>query len=190
MRLACSVTPRVFAALIAFAPTFLAARAATSETSHATPGTAFDVPDQPPKTCPVTRPSVPPFVPPAPYPAKPGDEQVFWYGTDRLWTMLPRDGMWLGLHHYSPTTPGYRQKIFWWSKGYSGLLDPTPNLTVTGKRLDGPAPAFSIANATNGGNQAWNSFMLVGADIPTYGCWEITGRLKSSKLKFVIWVGP
>jgi hypothetical protein len=32
--------------------------------------------------------------------------------------------------------------------------------------------------------------MLVGAYVPTSGCWEITGEYKGEKLSFVVWVQP
>ena len=40
-----------------------------------------------PKSCTVTRPSEHPFVPPRPYLANGA-----WFGTDRLWTLLPATG--------------------------------------------------------------------------------------------------
>lgn len=156
-----------------------------------TPSETRELPDDPPETCPVTRPPDPPFVPPAPYPAKPPGGRSFWFGTEKLWTGLPLDGAWPGLRHYSPTTLGYRQKIFWWRAGYYWLAGPNPKLTVKGRRLDGPAQPFVIPHATNGyREQDVKSFMLVGADIPTHGCWEITGQFKGDKLTFVVWVAP
>lgn len=112
---------------------------------------------------------------------------MFWFGTEKLWTWLPLDGTWR-LGHYSPTTPGFRQKIFWWRKGYYWEADPKPELTVQGRRLDIPASSFLIPRATNGRTEFLKSFMLVGADIPTHGCWEITGRYKGDELTFVVWV--
>jgi len=47
---------------------------------------ADDVPD----TCPATRAPTLPFIPPWPYPLKAGPRQ-FWFGTERLWTILPED---------------------------------------------------------------------------------------------------
>jgi hypothetical protein len=32
--------------------------------------------------------------------------------------------------------------------------------------------------------------MMVGMDIPTPGCWEITGRYEDDELTFVVWVVP
>jgi len=134
--------------------------------------------------CDVTKAPAVPFVPPKPYPAKPiGDN--FWFGNKKLWTLLPDDGTWR-LGHYSPTTPGFPQKIFWWREGHFWRADPTPALKVTGRRLDAPAPNFVIPRANSGYNEFTKSFMLVGVDFPTVGCWEVTGRFKGNDLTFVI----
>jgi hypothetical protein len=53
-----------------------------------------------PESCPVTKPLDPPFIPPPPYPTKTTDS--FWFGTEKLWTLLPDKGAWNGLPHYSP----------------------------------------------------------------------------------------
>jgi hypothetical protein len=66
-----------------------------------------------PETCPVTKPATQPFVPPPPYPARPSGGQ-FWFGTDRLWTALPKTGAWIGLGHYTPSDPTFRQKLAFW----------------------------------------------------------------------------
>jgi len=166
-----------------------ATQGATAATSRSRAGTAT-IANDPSETCPVTRPPDPPFVPPAPYPAKPPSEHQFWFGTQRLWTLLPVDGTWRGLRPYSPTTPGFRQKVFWWRKDYDCWEDPKPELTVEAKRLDAAAPSFFIPRATSGYEQHLKSFMLVGADFPTRGCWEVTGRFKGDELSFVVWVAP
>ena len=146
--------------------------------------------DDPPATCLATRPPSPPFVPPSPYPAEPPGGGRFWFGTEKLWTALPAEGAWRGLPHYRPTDSSYRQKIFWWREGYDWLADPTPKLTVRGRRLDAPAPLLVAPPATNGYHQDLKSFMLVGVDLPTLGCWEITGRFEGQSLTFVVWVSP
>jgi hypothetical protein len=156
---------------------------------------ALNAPANVPETCRVTQPPSSLFVPPPPYPASPG-EGMFWVGTEKLWTSLPVSGTWRGLQPYSPTTPGLRQKIFWWREGYDWRANPTPPLSVRGRRLDGQAPEFVIPDKTghrvttgyNEFRKTW--FMLVGADIPTPGCWEITGGFDGDKLTFVIWVAP
>ena len=150
----------------------------------------IEMPDEPPATCLATRPPARPFVPPSPYPVKPPGEGRFWFGTEKLWTALPADGTWW-LPHYRPTDSSYRQKIFWWRKGYHWRADPTPNLKVTGRRLDAAARPLVVSRATNGyREQDLKSFMVVGVDFPTLGCWEITGRFEGDRLTFVVWVAP
>jgi hypothetical protein len=85
---------------------------------------------------------------------------------------------------------GYTQKIFWWSEGYSWTEEPDPELSVTGRRLDGPAPALIVSRATNAFAADIQSAMLVGVDFPTLGCWEISGRYRGHELSFVVWIDP
>lgn len=147
---------------------------------------AAAVPADPPGTCPVTQPLNPPFTPPQLYPAgAPGTDS--WYGTDSLWTAIPRNGIWYALPH---NPQGYSQKVFWWRKGYSPAKEPEPNLTVTGRRLDAKAPPLHASKATNASAIDIGSAILVGVDIPTLGCWEITGQYADAKLSFVVWVTP
>jgi hypothetical protein len=148
------------------------------------PTSSAVVPKDPPDTCPVTTPPDPPFIPPPPYPHPPADR--FWYGTEALWTMRDAAGKW----GYSRTDAGYGNKVFWWRQGYDWRAEPYPRLTVTGRRLDAPAPPFVTSRATNGQHPDLKSFMLVGVDLPTLGCWEITGHYEGHELSFVVWVAP
>jgi hypothetical protein len=144
------------------------------------PQTTGNVPD----TCPVTNASDRPFIPPWPYPTVPYSGGS-WFGTDRLWVAPPSDGTWRGLGHYTPTDPSYRQKMQWWRQGYDYHTEPKPRLTITGKRLDGPAPPLT-AEANNVVGQIPS--IMVGINVPTLGCWEITGHYESDDLTFVVWV--
>ena len=142
-----------------------------------------------PSSCPVTKPNQP-FVPPAPYPAQPSLGR-FWFGTDRLWTAIPVSGTWSGLPHYTPTDPTYRQKLPFGRQGYDPHTEPLPDLTVTGRRIDGPAGPLQ---SDGRGNGSWTRddqfFIMTGINFPTLGCWEITGRYESDELTFVVWVAP
>jgi hypothetical protein len=146
------------------------------------------VPNNPPATCPITRAPNVLFTPPSPYPATPPSNYVgeFWHGTPELWTMLRPDATWSGLPQ---SGVGYTQKIFWWRQGYNMDAEPNPKLTVTGKRLDEQAPPLVASSATNA-SADFGQAMLVGVDIPTLGCWEITGQYKGSELSFVVWIAP
>jgi hypothetical protein len=155
----------------------------------ATPGLAERPSDSgPPATCPVTRPPNPPFVPPPPYPATAGPG-AFWFGTQKLWTVLPTSGEWRGLRGYNPTDLSYRQKLFWWRQGYDWRAEPQPPLIVTGRQLDASEPPLTASRASNGyREQDTKSFMIVAGDFPTLGCWEVTGDYKGDKLSYVVWV--
>ncbi len=146
------------------------------------------LPALPPATCAVTRAPSPAFLPPAPYPARPPARYVgqFWYGTADLWTMLGSDGTWRGLQLGAS---GYSQKIFWWRQGYVPADEPKPALTVTAKRLDASAPSVTVTDATNA-SADFGDAMLAGVNLPTAGCWQITGHYHGHELSFIVWVAP
>lgn len=143
-----------------------------------------------PEACPVTKPATQPFVPPAPYDAKPGPGS-FWFGTDSLWTALPKDGVWLG-GHYTPSDPTIRQKLQFFRQGFDARAPMESKLTVTGKRTDSVAPALKTdgpASPAWTGNDLQDQFFMTGINFPTTGCWEITAHYEDVKVTFVVWVG-
>jgi hypothetical protein len=142
---------------------------------------------QVPDTCPITKPAVRSFVPPPPHLAK-AFKGGFWFGTDRLWTNLPLNGTWSGLPHYTPDDPTYRQKMFFWRQGYDPDTERQPQLTLTGKRLDSPAPPLLSDDANNGWTRRDQPFMVTSINFPTLGCWEITAHYKTDELTFVLWI--
>jgi hypothetical protein len=145
------------------------------------------VAQDPPADCPITVPQDPPFTAPEPYSANSPFDSYFWYGSNSLWTDLPRDGIWYGLPH---NTAGYTQKVFWWREGYVWNEEPEPQLIVSGERLDAAAPRLIASEATNAYAGDIGSAMLVGVDLPTLGCWKITGSYVDAELSFVVWVAP
>lgn len=145
------------------------------------------IPRDPPASCPITVPQDPSFTAPSPYSPESPFESNFWYGSSSLWTDLPKDGVWYALPH-NPS--GYTQKVFWWREGYVWTEEPEPELIVSGERLDAPAPALLSARGTNAYASDIGSAMLVGVDIPTLGCWKITGKYADAELSFVVWVAP
>lgn len=144
------------------------------------------VPHDPPSSCPITIPQNPPFVPPAPYDTL-GFEGEFWYGSDSLWTAVRENGIWEALPH---NPEGYTQKVFWWRDSYVWNEEPQPVLSITAERLDGPAPILRGSGATNAFAADIGSAMLIGVDLPTLGCWKITGKYGDAELSFVVWVAP
>lgn len=141
-----------------------------------------------PENCPVTKSPVVPFIPPLPYTAKISTD-AFLYGTDELWTILPKTGTWSGLPHYTPDDPTYRQKLFWWRQGLDRRVERQPKLKVIGRRLDSPSPTLMVDDANTGWtNDQEQAFMVTGINLPTLGCWEITGHYAEYILRYVIWV--
>jgi hypothetical protein len=148
---------------------------------------AETVPHDPPAACPVTVLQDPSFTAPEPYSPNAPFESEFWYGSNALWTALPKDGIWYGLPR---NAQGYTQKVFWWHEGYIWNEEPEPALTVTGERLDASAPPLIVSRATNAYASDIGSAMLVGIDFPTLGCWKITGNYEEAELSFIVWVAP
>ena len=136
--------------------------------------------------CTPTRPASA-FVPPSPYePSPPAYYGSAWFGSAALWTMLSRDGeVWSqsGLPH---RPGGLFQKIFWWSADWSPGVEPQPAISVIGRRLDGSG-SFKFGPGTNAAAD-FGSAMLVGIEIPTPGCWELTGHYRGATLSFVVWI--
>jgi hypothetical protein len=133
-----------------------------------------------PKTCAVTNPSEQPFVPPKPYKTGTG---INWFGTDKLWTYLPRNGI-----------SGQGEKTLWFREEWSHYSRWIPDesalkLTITARRLDAPTPPPEISAAPTF-NRDWKAFMLGGISLPTPGCWEITGRYEDAEVQYVEWVVP
>lgn len=136
----------------------------------------------PPDDCPVTRRPEARFIPPDPWPERPSQDTDFWYGDNGLWTALPASGSWRQL--------ALGEKFWWWSEEFILSEDYTPDLTVTARRLDGPAPEFHVTEATNGYHPTFDLAMLIGVQLASSGCWEFTGRYKDRQLTLVIWVPP
>src|ERR1700686_3626009 len=136
-------------------------------------------------SCPVPKVPTHLFVPPAPYSVK-LDPQSFWFGTERLWTVLRADGVWSGLPHYTPDDPTFRQKLLFWRAGFDAHSEPRPALTITGRRLDGRAPPLASDQANAGWQNPDQPFMLTGINLPTLGCWRITAHYRDQELAFVV----
>lgn len=143
--------------------------------------------------CPVTLPTTGRFTPPSPYPRELGGSGAtsFWFGSKNLWTALPADGTWTWVHS-TPQNLSQGQELFWRRANYNAAIEKRPALRITGKRLDAKAPPFqSNQLAHNGYRGDLKSFMVEAIDLPSPGCWQITGRYRNQELSFVVRVaGP
>jgi hypothetical protein len=113
-----------------------------------------------------------------------------WYGTEKLWTVLPRDGIWRGSGPAGPYHFAYDNKLPWGRSNPPFRRSDDP-LTVTGKRLDGPGPVFTeIFESSGFGPDYSGEGIMGGIAIPVFGCWQITGRYKDTDLTFTVRVAP
>jgi hypothetical protein len=135
--------------------------------------------------CSVTRPE-PAFAAPPPSPAKPPENyKSDWFGTADLYTMLrPSGEVWRGLPH---NPDGLTQKTFWWSANWPYNTELEPDVTVVGVRLDGPG-RFEAGHPGTNASADFGAAMLVGVDIPTIGCWRLTGTYRGRELSYIVLV--
>ncbi|MGI8857099.1 MAG: hypothetical protein ACR2JW_15230 [Thermomicrobiales bacterium] len=154
----------------------LAACTATGPTVAPIQPTTSPVPPTTVATSPATQASagcpVTPFTTTRPPDANTAHFTETWYGNDALWAGLAPSyqGKWFvgGL------------KVLWWHSD-SGKL------TITGRRLDGAALPVD-ASIPDGYSQI--GYQATGIDVPTPGCWEITGKVATRDLRFVVYVNP
>jgi len=140
-------------------------------------------PSAAPETCRVTLPSTPTDNALLLMPGDSGFQRSGRFGTDRLWTVQPMNGIWRGLPPKAFGEYAYSNKLPW--GGAFSYEDKNGPLMVTGRRLDGPAPSFIETEPISGVHG-----MMGGINIPVFGCWEITGRYKDEELSFTVWVAP
>ena len=61
---------------------------------------------------------------------------------------------------------------------------------VSGERLDGKSPPLEASSANGSYAEDMGSAMIMGMNLPTAGCWEISGQYEDAELRFVVWVAP
>ena len=147
-----------------------------------------------PESCPVTKAGIQPFIPPSPYRAKPY-EGSDWFGSDGLWLALPDSGVWRvdSASIRDPATGKnvsmWREpKVSWWRQGYDYTVEGTPQLKISGRRLDADSLPL-VADTPNWvGLRAPHASMMQHIYFPTLGCWEITGAYEGDSITFVLWL--
>lgn len=130
----------------------------------------------------------PVFVPPAPYPSS-APEGQFWYGSDALWTLLGVGSRW-HMRDNVLNGKGYRTKLVFWRRGFDWRKEAEPKLIITAKRLHGDAPSVAVAHANAVFVTGNTPAMMTLIDIPTAGCWELTGHYNDHALAFIVSVEP
>jgi hypothetical protein len=140
--------------------------------------------DMPPTNCRVTLSSDGVYEPPSPKFGPSRTPSQFYFGTDKLWTLLPADGTWRGPYPGGARDFVYDEKLPWYRTPAASAPKGVP-LIIKGKRLDGPAPSFIETNEPFDYNPGG---IVGGISIPAYGCWEITGHYDEQEVRFTVWV--
>jgi hypothetical protein len=126
------------------------------------------------ESCPVTTPGK--------APAEIGDRlfgSAYAFGNSDLWVGgLGPDGVIPADSRFVESDGSIGWKLGWWRIA-SGTL------TITGRRLDAPAPPLRASVPDGYGPQG---FQASGVYFSTEGCWEVTGTVASSELTFVTFV--
>ena len=110
-------------------------------------------------------------------------EGFIWVGTAELAARVPKDGRWTAMG----SQYNYRDKWVWWRDGFQALDESQPELSITARKLDGPAPMVVISDATSALGDP--DAMLMMMEFPTAGCWEVLGEYHDHELRFVFEVG-
>lgn len=115
-------------------------------------------------------------------PATPWRDQLFgWpaaYGNGSLWVgaLWPHGVVIITPDQINPD--GSMGMKFGWWRSTTGFL------TITGQRLDAPAPPLSAQTSDYG----LTGFNASGVTFPTEGCWQVTGKVGPVTLTFVTFV--
>lgn len=140
--------------------------------------------------CPVT---IPNDSQPPPGGGSIGPGSLVTHGNGQLWTILPQDGIWRVDDTSMRADGSIVTKFVWWRRvverttlTVDGVLTAETTfageLSITGRRLDGPAPAATARTQPEG--------VHVGSTItfPVGGCWEVIGRAGEDSLTFTVYM--
>lgn len=98
-----------------------------------------------------------------------------YHGNGSLWTSLWPEGRIVATKEDMRRDGSIAMKWPWW-RGVEG------ELTITGRRLDGPAPSLRAIRPPGYGDQGFHASGVV---FPTAGCWRVIGKLGEARLSFV-----
>ena len=125
------------------------------------------------QSCPVTLPNAnrPPGQP----------RNVSWHGNGLLWAGVAADGTYAVDQDRVDADGSIGNKLLWVT------TPPWSRPTISGERLDAPAPPLRVLGVNQGSfsSAAKPSFMSA-INFPTAGCWRLTARVADVSLSYVV----
>jgi hypothetical protein len=106
---------------------------------------------------------------------------VSWYGNGLLWAGVEQDGI-----HTVPSSQvdadgSIGNKLLWVT------TPPWEKPSVSGERLDAPAPPLDVVRVNTGSfSGAANPSHMTPVSFPTAGCWRLQARLRDVSLVYVV----
>lgn len=144
--------------------------------------------DARPVNCRVTLPADGVFEPPSTVSVPSRTPDRFFFGNAGLWTVLPADGILRGSGPEKPGDFAYHDKSLW-LRTHAPFLEQDGPVSLEGKRLDGPGPSFiATYDGTSYPGEDGIAVIVMGMNVPVFGCWELTGHYKDQDVTFTIWV--
>jgi len=125
------------------------------------------------QSCPVTLPNAnrPPGQP----------RWVSWYGNGLLWAGVTADGIYSVAQDRVGADGSIGNKLLWVT------TPPWRAPTISGKRLDAPAPPLHVIAVNQGSfSSAEKPSYMSAVNFPTAGCWRLTARVADVSLSYVV----
>jgi hypothetical protein len=125
------------------------------------------------QSCPVTLPN----------PNKPPGQprNVSWYGNGLLWAGITRDGVYAVAQDRVGPDGAIGNKLLWVT------TPPWLRPTISGERLDAPAPPLQVVAVNQGSfSSAEKPSYMSAVNFPTAGCWRLRARVGDVSLSYVV----
>ena len=110
-----------------------------------------------------------------------------WFGSEKLATIIPKDGNWKGLGPQN----NFRDKSWWWYKGYKATLGTASRLNISAKNMSSGQVVnfYGASDAYEGSDDySWDA-MSTALEFPEGGCWQIISNYENEELILFLWVG-
>ena len=125
------------------------------------------------RSCPVTLPNAN---------KPPGQPRNFsWYGNGLLWAGIARDGIYAVAQDRVGPDGAIGNKLLWVT------TPPWSRPTISGERLDAPAPPLKVLGVNQGSfSSAEKPSYMSAVNFPTAGCWRLRARVGDVSLSYVV----